>query len=137
MKREHLKPRVYHSISEMQRTFGLPQPLHPLISLLDFNKVRITAEMLAETFSMDFYNITYNESAGCRKVLTVSDLTVGKIAYQLGFEHPQSFNKLFKSKTNFSPWNSGRALTEVPSIVKVWRYLPPILSHLHSVRART
>ncbi|MCF0064786.1 helix-turn-helix transcriptional regulator [Dyadobacter chenwenxiniae] len=66
MKREHLKPRVYHSIAEMQRAFGLPQPLHPLISLLDFNKVQITAEMLADTFAMDFYNITYNESAGCR-----------------------------------------------------------------------
>ena len=66
MKREHLKPRVYHSIAEMQRAFGLPQPLHPLISLLDFDKVRITAEMLADTFAMDFYNITYNESAGCR-----------------------------------------------------------------------
>ncbi|MFC6194379.1 hypothetical protein ACFP1I_22390 [Dyadobacter subterraneus] len=54
MKREHLKPRVYHSIAEMQRAFGLPQPLHPLISLLDFNKVQITAEMLADTFAMDF-----------------------------------------------------------------------------------
>ena len=26
-----------------------------------------------------------------------------KEAYQLGFEHPQSFNKLFKRKTNLSP----------------------------------
>jgi len=25
------------------------------------------------------------------------------VAYQLGFEHPQSFNKLFKSKTNQTP----------------------------------
>ena len=30
-------------------------------------------------------------------------LTVAEIAYQLGFEYPQSFNKLFKSKTNISP----------------------------------
>lgn len=27
----------------------------------------------------------------------------GEIAYALGFEHPQSFSKLFKSKTNQSP----------------------------------
>ncbi|QJD80350.1 helix-turn-helix domain-containing protein [Spirosoma rhododendri] len=60
------KPRLFRSISELQRTFGLPQPLHPLISLLDYSKVRITGEMLAATFAMDFYNITYNESAGCR-----------------------------------------------------------------------
>ncbi|GAB3804603.1 helix-turn-helix domain-containing protein [Spirosoma humi] len=50
----------------MQRAFGLPKPLHPLISLLDYSNVRITGEMLATTFVMDFYNITYNESAGCR-----------------------------------------------------------------------
>lgn len=50
----------------MQRVFGLPEPMHPLISLLDYGKVEITREMLAEPFVMDFYNITYNRSAGCR-----------------------------------------------------------------------
>lgn len=38
-----------------------------------------------------------------REILAVSDLSVAEIAYQLGFEHPQSFNKLFKRKTNVSP----------------------------------
>ncbi len=38
-----------------------------------------------------------------KEKLSTSDLTVGEIAYILGFEHPQSFNKLFKSKTNMSP----------------------------------
>jgi AraC family transcriptional regulator, transcriptional activator of pobA len=60
------KIRVFNSITEMQRVFGLPEPLHPLISMLDYSKVEITAEMLAHPFVMDFYNITYNESAGCR-----------------------------------------------------------------------
>ncbi|MGF1924178.1 MAG: helix-turn-helix domain-containing protein [Bacteroidia bacterium] len=36
-------------------------------------------------------------------ILTTTHLTVGEIAYQLGFEYPQSFSKLFKSKTNFTP----------------------------------
>ncbi len=35
--------------------------------------------------------------------LSTTDLTVTEIAYELGFEHPQSFSKLFKSKTNRSP----------------------------------
>ncbi|MBT2622657.1 helix-turn-helix domain-containing protein [Chryseobacterium sp. ISL-6] len=30
-------------------------------------------------------------------------LSVSEIAYELGFEHSQSFNKLFKSKTNMTP----------------------------------
>lgn len=38
-----------------------------------------------------------------KEILAVSDLSVAEIAYQLGFEHPQSFNKLFKRKTNVSP----------------------------------
>lgn len=38
-----------------------------------------------------------------KEILSISTLTVAEIAYQLGFEHPQSFNKLFKRKTNLSP----------------------------------
>lgn len=35
--------------------------------------------------------------------LSTTDLSVTEIAYALGFEHPQSFSKLFKTKTNLSP----------------------------------
>jgi AraC-like DNA-binding protein len=35
--------------------------------------------------------------------LSTSELSVSEIAFQLGFEHSQSFSKLFKSKTNQSP----------------------------------
>ncbi|WP_345892707.1 helix-turn-helix domain-containing protein [Chryseobacterium nepalense] len=35
--------------------------------------------------------------------LTSTDLTVGEIAYELGFEHPQSFSKMFRVQTGLSP----------------------------------
>jgi len=35
--------------------------------------------------------------------LSTTELTVSEIAFQLGFEHSQSFSKLFKIKTNISP----------------------------------
>lgn len=35
--------------------------------------------------------------------LITTDLSVAEIAYQLGFEYPQSFSKLFKKKTNLTP----------------------------------
>ncbi|WP_027383871.1 helix-turn-helix domain-containing protein [Epilithonimonas caeni] len=35
--------------------------------------------------------------------LTTTQLSVAEIAYLLGFEHPQSFNKLFKNKTSQTP----------------------------------
>ncbi|GAA4312601.1 AraC family transcriptional regulator [Mucilaginibacter gynuensis] len=38
-----------------------------------------------------------------KEKLTTSELSVSEIAYELGFEHPQSFSKLFKTKTGFSP----------------------------------
>ena len=38
-----------------------------------------------------------------KEALTTTSLSVGEIAYRLGFEHPQSFNKLFKNKTQVSP----------------------------------
>lgn len=38
-----------------------------------------------------------------KEKLSTTDLSVSEIAYGLGFEHPQSFSKLFKSKTHLSP----------------------------------
>lgn len=38
-----------------------------------------------------------------KEKLSTTELSVSEIAYQLGFEHSQSFNKLFKLKTNQSP----------------------------------
>ncbi len=38
-----------------------------------------------------------------KEKLSTTDLTVSEIAYQLGFEHLQSFSKLFKAKTRLSP----------------------------------
>lgn len=38
-----------------------------------------------------------------KEKLSTTTLTISEIAYQLGFGHPQSFSKLFKSKTNLSP----------------------------------
>jgi AraC-like DNA-binding protein len=38
-----------------------------------------------------------------KEKLSTTDLSVSEIAYELGFEHSQSFNKLFKTKTNLTP----------------------------------
>ncbi|RDC63820.1 helix-turn-helix domain-containing protein [Adhaeribacter pallidiroseus] len=41
--------------------------------------------------------------ACAKEKLSTTDLSVNEIAYTLGFEHPQSFSKLFKIKTNTTP----------------------------------
>lgn len=38
-----------------------------------------------------------------KQLLSTTNLSVSEIAYQLGFEHSQSFSKLFKAKSNLSP----------------------------------
>ena len=38
-----------------------------------------------------------------KEKLALTNLSVSEIAYQLGFEHSQSFSKLFKTKTTLSP----------------------------------
>lgn len=38
-----------------------------------------------------------------KEKLSTTSLSVNEIAYSLGFEHPQSFSKLFRSKTEMSP----------------------------------
>jgi len=45
-----------------------------------------------------------------KEYLAKDGLTIAEIAYHLGFEHPQSFNKLFKSKTSLSPSDYRRSL---------------------------
>ncbi|MDX6183920.1 helix-turn-helix domain-containing protein [Flavobacterium sp. Fl-77] len=38
-----------------------------------------------------------------KEKLSTTDLSVNEIAYEMGFEHPQSFSKMFKTKTNLTP----------------------------------
>lgn len=38
-----------------------------------------------------------------KEMLSTTNLSVSEIAYKLGFEHPQSFHRLFKSRTTVSP----------------------------------
>lgn len=48
-------------------------------------------------------HIQYKLIDYAKERLSTTNLSVAEIAYELGFEHPQSFSKLFKQKTNQSP----------------------------------
>lgn len=45
-----------------------------------------------------------------KEYLAKDEMTTAEIAFHLGFEHAQSFNKLFKSKTNLSPSDYKKSL---------------------------
>ena len=65
------------------------------------NYLRGTLKMLTGQNTQQHIHNKLIEKA--KERLSTTDLSVSEIAYELGFEHPQSFSKLFKSKTNFSP----------------------------------
>lgn len=45
-----------------------------------------------------------------KEKLSTTQLSVSEIAYELGFEHSQSFSKIFKTKTNLTPANYRQGL---------------------------
>jgi AraC family transcriptional regulator, transcriptional activator of pobA len=48
-------------------------------------------------------HIHYKLIEKAKEKISTTNLTISEIAYDLGFEHVSSFNKLFKSKTKLSP----------------------------------
>jgi AraC-like DNA-binding protein len=48
-------------------------------------------------------HIHYHILEKAKNLLAVPGKTVNEIAFELGFEYPQNFSKLFKKKTGFSP----------------------------------
>lgn len=61
------------------------------------NLLRVLTEQNTQQY------IHYKLIEKAKEKLSTTNLSVSEIAYELGFEHLQSFSKLFKTKTNHSP----------------------------------
>jgi len=62
------------------------------------------SDMLRATTGQNTQQQIHNKLIDKAKdILANTNLSVSEIAFRLGFEFPQSFNKLFKNKTNMSP----------------------------------
>ncbi len=59
MKKEEHSPRKFDSLTDFHRVFGLPKPLHPMISFIDIKNVKIMSDELFNSFMLDFYKISY------------------------------------------------------------------------------
>ncbi|MCL1650589.1 helix-turn-helix transcriptional regulator [Elizabethkingia anophelis] len=81
---------------------GLPS-VHHISKELNLSQ-RYLSDMLQSLTGLNTQQYIHNiiiERA--KEKLSTTNLSVSEIAYELGFEHPQSFSKLFKNKTTFSP----------------------------------
>ena len=81
---------------------GLPSPGY-LASQLNIS-TRYLSDMLKQLTGHTTQQLIQNKIIDLSKDrLTSTQMSVSEIAYQLGFEYPQSFSKLFKLKTNQTP----------------------------------
>lgn len=81
---------------------GLPS-VHDLAETLNVTADYLSSMLKSLTGQTTQQHI-HNRVVEMAKVkLSVTSLSVSEIAYSLGFEHPQSFSKFFKSKTKQTP----------------------------------
>ncbi|MDQ2718259.1 MAG: helix-turn-helix transcriptional regulator [Bacteroidota bacterium] len=59
MKKEENVPHIFNSLSDLHRVFGLPKPLHPMISFIDLKDINLQSNELGESFILNFYKIAY------------------------------------------------------------------------------
>lgn len=81
---------------------GLPT-VQSIADTLNISPTYLSALLRALTGQSTQQHIHGKLIEKAKEKLSVTDLSISEIAYALGFEHPQSFSKFFKSKTNFSP----------------------------------
>ena len=52
-------PRLFDSLTELHRVFGLAPPLHPLVSCVDLSQVKLREGEVGDTFVLNFYKVAY------------------------------------------------------------------------------
>ncbi|WP_437373174.1 helix-turn-helix domain-containing protein [Maribacter litoralis] len=88
--------------SEDSSTIGLPTVKSISSSLnLSSNYLSRLLKTLTGKSTQEFIHEKLIQLA--KEKLSTTELSVNEIAYGLGFEHPQSFGKLFKKKTELTP----------------------------------
>ncbi len=88
--------------NEKTSTHGIPtvQYLAELVNLSPSYLSDMLRSLTGQNAQQHIHNKMIEKA---KELLSTTDLTISEIAYQLGFEHPQSFSKLFKTKTRLSP----------------------------------
>ncbi|WP_316778937.1 AraC family transcriptional regulator [Pedobacter antarcticus] len=59
---ESKQPNLFNSISDLHKVLGLPKPLHPLISLVDYSKIKANTTDLEKGMVFNFYKISYKKN---------------------------------------------------------------------------
>src|SRR4051812_45758077 len=85
MKKGEKSPHKFESLSDAHRAFGLPQPKHPLISMVNGASSRVELDLLPQHHVLAFYKISYKPKLG------------GKLKYGQGYYDFNEGGLLFAS----------------------------------------
>lgn len=81
---------------------GLPS-VHEMAENLNMSPNYLSSLLKVQTGQNTQQHIQNKLIEKAKERLSTTDLSVSEIAYELGFEHSQSFSRLFKKKVNLSP----------------------------------
>jgi AraC family transcriptional activator of pobA len=56
------KTQAFNSISELHRALGLPKPLHPLVSLVNYADISKDTTEISKGMIFNFYKISYKKN---------------------------------------------------------------------------
>lgn len=99
---ERLEKLLAEYFSENVGTKGLPV-VQDIASALNVSPKYLSTLLKMLTGQNTQQHIHEKLIEKAKEQLSTTHLSISEIAYALGFEHPQSFSKLFKTKTNQSP----------------------------------
>src|SRR5699024_9054003 len=97
-----LSPLSLHDALPITFEKGLPsvQYIAEHLNVSPNNLSTLLKEMTGQSTHQNIHNKLNGKA---KQELSTTDLSVSEIAYDLGFEHPQSFSRLFKRQTEQSP----------------------------------
>jgi AraC-like DNA-binding protein len=62
VKKEDNTPQKFNTIPDLHRALGLPKPLHPLVSLVDYGHIKTEADKLPKAMILNFYKISFKKN---------------------------------------------------------------------------
>ncbi|WP_432712853.1 helix-turn-helix domain-containing protein [Pedobacter sp.] len=62
MKKEEMLPYKFESLTDFHQMFGLPKPVHPLVSLIDINDMKYNPADLPSSIVLNFFKISFKTS---------------------------------------------------------------------------
>lgn len=66
MKKNVTIPYIFESLSDLHRMLGLPNPLHPMISLIENKEDKLDLINMPQSFVYNFYKIAYKKNLSGR-----------------------------------------------------------------------